>query len=426
MKKIKYLLLLIIFLLILILGFIFFNKFNTQETSADLDSNSSELSDKKASTNSSIPKVYFLGNISGMEDKKDERRILIKYQDEKTSFDAYSSIKVQGTSSLAYEKKNYTINLYEDYDLSKKKDVDVGWGNQSKYCLKANWIDKTHSRNVVTAKLASEVQAKYNLFDSSPNNGLIDGFPVEIYINDEFLGIYTWNIPKDAWMFNMDEDNKNHIVFVGENWEDTVNFKAPATYGPWDTEVGRGDKKDLAKFNRLITFVNKSSDKKFKENYNKYLNLDSTINYIILMEFANLIDNAGKNMLIATYDGDIWYPTLYDLDTAWGTNYDGLTTIDYTGTGFVKSSKLWTRTLDNFSEEIYARYQELRKDILTKEHIMELFNDFKELIPEESFKKEAERWNNIPGYDYNQIEEFLDTRIPIMDKFFEDVKNKSY
>ena len=57
---------------------------------------------------------------------------------------------------------------------------------------------------------------------------------------------------------------------------------------------------------------------------------------------------------------------------------------------------------------------------------MELFNDFKTLIPEESFKKENERWNNIPGYDYTQIEEFLDTRIPIVDKFFEDVKNKSY
>ena len=412
MKKIKYLLLLFIIFLILILCFIFSNKLNTQKNSTEL--------------NYSIPKVYFSGDISGMQDKKDERRIQIKYQDENTSFDAYSSIKVQGTSSLYYEKKNYTINLYEDYDLSKKKSVDVGWGKQSKYCLKANWIDKTHARNIVTAKLASEVQAKYDLFNSSPNNGLIDGFPVEIYINDEFLGIYTWNIPKDAWMFNMDEDNKNHIVFVGESWEDPVNFKAPATYGPWDTEVGRGDEEDLAKLNRLVNFVNNSSDKTFKETYNQYLNLDSTINYIILMEFANLIDNAGKNMLIATYDGDIWYPTLYDLDTSWGTNYDGLTTIDYALTVFVKSSKLWTRTLDNFSEEIYSRYQELRKDILTKEHIMKLFNDFKTLIPEESLKKENERWNNIPGYDYTQIDEFLDTRIPIVDKFFENVKNKSY
>ena len=70
-----------------------------------------------------------------------------------------------------------------------------------------------------------EVQEKYSLFESSPNNGAIDGFPVEIYINDEFLGVYTWNIPKDAWMFDMDENNPNHLVVVAEEWSDNTLFK---------------------------------------------------------------------------------------------------------------------------------------------------------------------------------------------------------
>lgn len=419
MKNFKYFLFIILLLVVMIL-LIFFKNFNaTKDTLIETNSETSNSSVKY-----DIPKVYFSGNISEMLTKEDERKILLRYDDGIKNFEAYTSIKIQGSSSIAYEKKNYTIKLFEDSSLTEKKEIDLGWGSQNKYCLKANWIDKTHARNVVTARLVSEIQKKYNLLDTAPNNGLIDGFPVEIYINDEFLGIYTWNIPKDAWMFNMDEDNKNHIVFVGEKWEETTHFKAPATYGPWDIEVGRGNQEDLNKLNRLINFVNTSSDKDFKNNYNQYLNLDATINYLILMEFASLEDNAGKNMLLATYDGNIWYPSLYDLDTSWGTNYNGLSTINYTRTNFINGSKLWQRTIDNFSEEIYNRYIELRKDILTKQHIMDLFNNFKNSIPEDSFKKESNRWDNIPGYDYTQIEEFLDVRIPIMDSFFEELKKQ--
>ena len=163
--------------------------------------------------------------------------------------------------------------------------------------------------------------------------------------------------------------------------------------------------------------------KEFKKDFNQYLNLYSTINYIILMEFADLVDNAGKNMLVATYDGSVWYPTLYDLDTSWGTHNNGLSLRNYEEINFIMYSNLWKKTIDNFSDEIYERYIELREDILTKEHIMRLFNDFRSSIPNETFEKEIERWKDIPGYDYNQIEEFLDTRIPIMDKFFEDIKN---
>ena len=141
------------------------------------------------------------------------------------------------------------------------------------------------------------------------------------------------------------------------------------------------------------------------------------------MEFALLEDNVAKNMLLATYDGKIWYPTLYDLDTSWGTIYDGLQTTDYTLTDNVLRSKLWERVIKNYPIEISERYFELRKDILTKEHVMGLFNNFKSLIPNNTFKKENKRWDNIPGFDYTQIEKFLDERMPIVDKLMEERKN---
>lgn len=368
------------------------------------------------------PKVSFEGNISNMETKSDVRKIKLKYESKDLNFEAYTTIKIQGTSSLTYDKKNYTITLFEDENYENKMNVDVGFGLASKYCLKANWIDKTHARNIVTARLARAIQRKYNLFLDTPNNGVIDGFPIEVYSNGEFLGLYTWNIPKDAWMFQMDENNENHIVLSNEGWEAGSMFTSLATYQDWSIEVGNEDQETLKKFNRMVGFVKNSTDKLFKSEFSNYIDLDSAIHYYIMLEFAELPDNAGKNMLMATYDGNIWYPTLYDLDTSWGTNYTGSGTYDYTLMDIASNSNLWKRLKENFSEEIKVRYFELRESILTKENILKEFEDFENSIPQKIFEREKEKWGmDLPGYDLEQIKEFLDIRIPLVDEFMNNL-----
>jgi hypothetical protein len=92
-----------------------------------------------------------------------------------------------------------------------------------------------------------------------------------------------------------------------------------------------------------------------------------------------------------------------------GSLYDYYNSYDYL------ASTLWQRVSEVFKGEIANRYFELRKNILTKEHVMNLFYDFENMIPRESFKKEEARWTLIPGYSYTQIEKFLDIRIPLID-----------
>lgn len=61
------------------------------------------------------------------------------------------SVKWQGSSSLAWDKKNYTMK----FDIA--FEAKEGWGEQKKYCFKANFIDSSHARNVVNAKLWGQV-----------------------------------------------------------------------------------------------------------------------------------------------------------------------------------------------------------------------------------------------------------------------------
>ena len=363
------------------------------------------------------PTFYFTGNMDKMNDKKDVREITFKYRTRSGVTVGSATIKVQGSSSLAYDKKNYTIKF--------STAMDVGWGKQKEYCLKANWVDKIHSRNVVTAKLVGEMQRKYGLFPLAPNGGAVDGFPIIVYINDEFHGVYTMNIPKDDWQFGMDDDNPNHIVICGEDWSDETYFKkVPTNFEQWSIEVGNEDEATLSKVQRLVSFVKDSSDEAFKKNISNYLDLDATINYYIMMRFGYMRDNYGKNMLLATYDGKVWYPSLYDLDTTWGTRWDGLSLDSYQSGYFpdAGTSLLWQKLERCFSKEIAARYFELRKDVLNQNHILDMFKTFYGSIPASALKMEEEKWAKVEGklrgYDLDQIEEYLKLAVAYYDKEF--------
>ena len=388
-----------------------------------------------ACRNTDIPKLYFEGNIDHMYEKSDVRDISFTYDDGKTVTKGYAALKVQGTSSLGYDKKNYTINLYADeaHEEKLKVDLGMGWGDQSKYCLKANWIDRTHARNIVTARLSTRMQQRYGLLTDAPRNGLIDGFPIEIYNNGVFHGLYTFNIPKDEWQFAMDSDNPDHIVLCGEWFNPDGVFEAQATdFETWSVEVGEENEQTLAKLNRLIAFVADSSDEEFRNNIGEYLNLDALLNYYVMGDFAYLPDNYCKNMLLATYDGLVWYPSLYDLDTSWGTNYHGKEIYDYANKPVpLGENNLFRRLEENFSEELAERYFELRQDIFTREAVMQEFNEFREDIPWLTFVQDAVKWgtglirqpSDLPGYDYDQIEEYLDYMIPKLDEKYTAMAN---
>ncbi|MBE6792371.1 MAG: hypothetical protein E7534_02565 [Ruminococcaceae bacterium] len=377
-----------------------------------------------------IPKMYFTGDMSNMTSKKDVREIDFEYRcketDEKKGevrvLQGAAKIKVQGTSSLSYDKKNYTINFYEDTSYAKKLGVDVGWGEQTEYCLKANWIDKTHARNVVSAKLVGEMQAKYGLFEDTPNGGAIDGFPIEVYINGDFHGLYTMNIPKADWMFNMDESNPNHIVICGEVWEAANWFKGMPSFDTWAVEVGTENDATLQKMNRLFQFLCYSNDATFKRDFEDYMDLDATLNYYIMMDFGYMPDNRGKNMLIATYDGQYWYPSLYDLDTSWGTYWDGSQLYPYDTTPVeMYHSHLWSNMEKLFSKELAERYFELRETVLDEDHVMKMFTDFYESIPDEVLAREKNKWGpNLPGDDIDQIQDYLDVCVPYLDAKYAD------
>lgn len=102
-----------------------------------------------------IPKVFFS---EAIPQTKDDATTAFRYISKTEDISGYAEFKAQGNSSMSYPKKNMTVKMYSDEALSEKLKVDFKeWGKQAKHVYKANWIDLTHARNIVSARLWADV-----------------------------------------------------------------------------------------------------------------------------------------------------------------------------------------------------------------------------------------------------------------------------
>jgi uncharacterized protein YjdB len=350
-----------------------------------------------------IPKVFFDG---AMPTTKDNVLAEMTYISKTLQFHSYITIKCQGTSSMKYPKKNFTIALYEDEERSIKKKVPFkNWGAQNKFCLKANWIDISHSRNIVSARLWGDVvktRSNYNelpeLLKTSPNNGAIDGFFIKVYYNGIYQGRYTWNIPKDKWMFNMDDELDTHCVLCGENY-DSGCFRALAKIdeSDWSDEIHDTCPESIkTRWNEVISFIMNSTDEEFKTNITNYFDFPSLIDYHLFGLAICGSDSYGKNQIYMTYDGNKWIASMYDLDTTWGMYWNGETLVaaDYARNKFEDyvngrlGNLLYARIEQNFHEELQARWEELKRGPLSLINIINKFENFLEAMPPELIKED--------------------------------------
>ena len=372
-----------------------------------------------------MPKVFFYGN--ALPTTKDNVNLTMDYISNTDKFSAYIKLKCQGTSSMSYAKKNFTVNMYSDEARTTKLKKDFkGWGEQSKFCLKANYVDTTHTRNLAGARIGYDIVKsrpdstfKQQLL-SAPRCGLVDGFPIKLYFNGEFYGIYTWNIPKDGWMFNMDENNPNHIVLCAEKNTDgnsslinSCQFRQLWTNGDgndWSVEFGTYSTDLQTKFNRVIAFVKDSTDEEFKANISQYLDLYSVIDYYCFSYLCCHLDGLAKNMLMVTYDGNIWGCSLYDMDSIFGVNWNGQS---YVATNYQcpeqyqeQFSLLWPKIERCFGNELYQRYLELRRGALSLSNIIKHVEEIYDVIPDRVFADEKAKWTSLPQVNTNTMTRF--------------------
>ena len=415
--------------------------------------------DRKTTTEpqwNDIPKLSFNGDVTSMS-KETYCTLDFTYRSNTMCYYGKAKLKWQGSSSLSYPKKNYTIRLLEKDGTTKKYINFKGWGRQEKFVLKANYVDSLHLRNLAGARIAYDMITSRSDFDqlphemqTSPRCNTIDGFPVKVYMNGELYGIYTMNIPKDKWAYNLEEGNVNHAFLMAEknnNGDNSTSdklvlaceFRGNATifadtsseqYPPYDWVVeAPGDdvgENIRVSFNNLINCVKDTTDTEFKSTIGNYLDLTAAFDYYCFSYLCCHYDGLGKNLGMITYDGIKWYPTLYDMDSIFGAKIDG--------SGFLETNRkcpeqyqeshslLWERIEKCFAKELYARYKELRAGALSIGNIMSRCEQIYDIISDRMYSEDAKKWSNIPSQKTNTIDRirsYMKSRAEYVDNEFE-------
>ncbi|MDO4465447.1 MAG: CotH kinase family protein [Bacillota bacterium] len=382
---------------------------------------------KKTTLPTDIPTLYFDGLLPHTKDEGNFKGAC-HYRSSAFNIDCYATLKVQGNSSTAYNKKNFTITFYSDKACTTKQKINFGWGAQSKYVMKANWIDITHSRNVVSAQLWGDVVKSRDdyeqlpeLLRTSPNQGAIDGFPIKFYGDNVYWGRYSMNIPKDAWMTNMDKTNPEHLILCGENYNEAL-FRAPAVWDEtdWTDELHSEVPAELlARFNELVSFIMNSTDEEFKSNLSSYVDLQSVLDYYVFGLLICNLDGFGKNHIWLSYDGNKFIASAYDMDSTFGLYWDGsqMLPATYGRTSFEDmvngrlGNLLYLRLVDMFAAELSASYTRLVQGPMSFVNVLERFEKFIGIAPASLVAEDyaATTGNGactgIPSVDTNNIQQ---------------------
>ena len=242
------------------------------------------------------------------------------------------------------ESERLSNLVHEFLELSKLESGSIklnkefkNWGAHNDFVLKADYIDILHARNVVSAKLWGKVvksRSDYNTLPeelrNSPNSGAIDGFPIKVFINGKYQGLYNWTIPKSDWMFGINENNSPSVALSAEfNDNGNLSFRYnPCNFNQdwsgidgdyWSIEAGKNRKEGIKTLFNNIIFTTKDGWIN-----GETIDIQSAIDYYIFQDIILGTDGLAKNMILLNYDNKLkWYLSPYDMDATFDLDWNG-------------------------------------------------------------------------------------------------------
>lgn len=265
--------------------------------------------------NNTMSSMYFYGDITNMT-KDNPATLRIKYisqNDFGQSFDLPAcEVKWQGTSTLQYAIKNYKIKL-KDGNGSKYKYQLFGEESmpESTFTLKADYMDSSMANNTGIASFIGDCLYDTPLPPQEVNSKVrstIKGFPMQLYINDVYWGVYN---------FNYDKGNEDTFGFKEKGFDQILSYEVAANS---DTTAGAFFKWDPSKtdkteyeyyesdfelrypedehdsydeIKRVVEWVNDADDETFRREFDQYFDKEYVIRYFIQVMTFTMVDNLG-------------------------------------------------------------------------------------------------------------------------------------
>ncbi len=344
----------------------------------------------------------------------------------------HAGLKIRGTSSQQYDKKSYRVELWADATGTTMADTTfLGLRSDDDWNLEAMWSQPLRLRDKVANELWMEMyRLPYTVSEPDALPGIRMAY-ADVFINDEYQGIYALTERMDRKQLNLRKYNGElrGLLYKG-NGPGAPTFEALLAYDnsqdTWSNyEWVYPNESDTAiNWNHLYSFTNfvmNASDNVFYSQYANQFDKANAIDYYLFINALMGMDNMGRNLFVARYKKTSTYIYLpWDLDAIWGLDTDGNPTYNTAG---LLGNGLYDRLTQDCSDNGFvaaakARYDSLRRDILTKEHIMELVqNQYDELVESGAYEREHEAWPEftVDESQLTYMSNWLDDRFAYLD-----------
>lgn len=346
-------------------------------------------------------------------------------------------LRIQGTSSTTYPRKNYRLyfDRKDKYGTTLSVNgVDVpdlkyafkpGARPVSIFCLKADFSDSSSTHNTGAVRLVNDVWKKCG-FLTPPQAAYkgaydvrigIDGFPCDGFYDSDgsgensYLGKFNFNNEKSdshqVYGFEQIEGFNDAEALAGARnrcvcleflnnsqplclfatddmtaFDDALEFRYKA-----DTTWADAHAEDKAAVQRLWSWVVgcKNDPERFAAEVSQYFDLDSLCAWYLFTDYFMAVDQRAKNMMLATWDGSVWYFLPYDADTILGSRNDSMLAYDYaiTEESYDESigsyafaghdSVLWKLVRAALPDKLMATAGTIRSNMST-ESVLRMFN----------------------------------------------------
>lgn len=361
-----------------------------------------------------------------------------------------AGLRIQGTSSTTYPRKNYRIYL----DRKKKYNTTliVGGVEQQElkyaftpgavpvsiFTIKADFAESSSTHNTGLAKLIDETFRRAGILTppQKTSQGVriaIDGFPMDAFFDldgsgkNTYLGKYNFNNDKSGSeeVFGFVKDDKcmcleflnnseQLALFATDNmatFKTALEFRHPDGV-EWDT-ASEAQKTSVRRLWKWIVSC-KGNATKFKREVADYFDVESLTGWYVLTEYFMMVDQRAKNMMLATWDGLHWYFLPYDNDTVIGERNDGKLVYDYTidENTFDETigsyayaghdSLLWQLVREALPDKLHETAQKIRAT-MSKERVLEILND-------QFMRNWSERVYNRDG-EYKYLKPYIESGI---------------
>ncbi len=368
-----------------------------------------------------------------------------------------ANIKWRGntTNQPFKHKRNYRLNFVNKKGekvnrrfFSLRKDDD--------WILDAGQTDLFRLRNLIAAELWDDFATQpYYADEDDKIHTCSRGEVVEVFLNDEYMGIYNLCEPIDQRQlqvrrFDTETGEVHGGIWKSYGWDEASFWYQPPPYDNTLPEWGDFElvypkiedlcPSDYSTLYDAIDFVINSSDSAFVEQVSDYIDLPVFNDYILFMNVINAFDLAGKNLIWAVYDKQEdkkITPVMWDLDSTAGQNFNEnpphLDPAHYESWPKLPTKiafRLFWLNPDDYRGQLAKRYFTLRKDIFSYGSLIGRYDSYYQKIYNcGATTREERRWSGDPDIadlpldfanELEFIKEWLQQRLDYLDSFFND------